>query len=59
MNSLPACDEKSFLKSFVATTVARFNRLMLVSDSTLHLKVRISVGGLNLTILVTTSDLCP
>ena len=51
---LQACEHKSFSRSLVITNVVEFNLLMLVSFRTLHLKLKTSVSGLNLTSFVAT-----
>ena len=43
-HKLHVCEYKSSLKSLVATSVVKFNQLMLVSESTLHLKAKTSLS---------------
>ena len=44
------------IKSLVVTCEVKFNPLIVVGQSTLYLKLKTSVSGLNLTIPVTASD---
>ena len=52
MNGLQVCQ----CKPYKVTASVKFNPLMLVNASNLHLKVQTSVSELNFTPIVTTSD---